>query len=305
LVRLEDEEAFTALLQNLDEDKKRLLDQFIQDTKDHGLIEALLLSFEEAIHFIEDPGLQDTYKWDVKRCFKGISPVYVDYAPDEPRLTLTQFLKIISMLLLVHNPEAQTTQPQQQVTRENQRAHEPLNQTFKRLHRKYGRDQFMITAHQVDEEANGIQHQAMAKNVPVKYMTIGQAAEEFQIANATLVEWVADGWLQNVTKVQHPAKPESGIVLVEPREVAKLKEKVGIGEEAAEPTLITLVDAAKKYDVPYWTVRAWYHRGHLSEKGREVFGTHGGGKILVDENEVIRLMNRRTPKRKSPSKPAE
>jgi hypothetical protein len=199
----------------------------------------------------------------------------------------------------------ETTQPPKRVRRENQRAHESLEQTFKRLHRKYGRDQFMITAHQVDEEANGIQHQAMAKNVPVKYMTIGQAAEEFQIANATLVEWVADGWLQNVTKVQHPAKPESGIVLVEPREVAKLKEKVGIGEEAAEPTLITLVDAAKKYDVPYWTVRAWYHRGHLSEKGREVFGTHGGGKILVDENEVIRLMNRRTPKRKSPSKPAE
>ena len=113
MVRLEDEEAFTALLQNLDEDKKRLLDQFIQVTKDYGLIEALLLSFEEAIRFFQDPGLsrhtllQDTYYWGVKRCFKGILPVYVDYSPDEPRLTLTQFLKIISMLLLVNNPETQ------------------------------------------------------------------------------------------------------------------------------------------------------------------------------------------------------
>jgi hypothetical protein len=199
----------------------------------------------------------------------------------------------------------ESTQSPKWVRRENQRAHESLNQTFKRLHRKYGRDQFMITAHQVDEEANGIQHQAMAKNIPVKYMTIGQAAEKFQIANDTLATWLADGLLLNVTKVQHPANPESGIILVEPREVAKLKEKVGLGDEAAEPKLITLVEAAKKYDLPYETIRTWYRSGRLPEKGREVFSTHGGGKILVDENEITRLMNRRTPKKKSPSKPAE
>jgi hypothetical protein len=198
-----------------------------------------------------------------------------------------------------------STQSPKRVSRENQRAHESLDQTFTRLHRKYGRDQFMITAHQVDEAAQGIQYQAMAKNVTVKYITIGQASEAFQIANDTLAEWVADGLLHNVTKVEHPAKPESGIVLVEPREVMKLKEKVGVGEEAAEPTLITLVEAAKKYDLPYWTVRSWYHRGHLPEKGREVFGTHGGGKILVDEKEIVRLLNRRTLKRKSSSKLTE
>jgi hypothetical protein len=163
----------------------------------------------------------------------------------------------------------------------------------------------MITAHRVDEDANGIQYQAMAKNVPVKYVSIGQAAEELGIANHTVAEWVADGFLHNVTKVELPAKPETGIVLVEPREVAKLKEKVGLGEETAEPKLITLVEAAKKHDLPYETIRTWYRSGRLPEKGREVFGTHGGGKILVDENEVIRLTNRRTPKRKSPSKPAE
>jgi hypothetical protein len=108
-----------------------------------------------------------------------------------------------------------------------------------------------------------------------------------------------------VTKVEHPAKPESGIVLVEPREVIKLKEKAGLGEEAAEPKLITLVEAAKKHDLPYGTVRTWYKRGHLPEKGREVFGTHGGGKILVDEKEVIRLANRWTAKRNAPSKLTE
>jgi hypothetical protein len=200
------------------------------------------------------------------------------------------------------NPEKPIQSPGK-VRRESQRAHEPLEQTFKRLHRKYGQDQFMITAHQVDDAAKGIHYQAMAKNVPVKYVSINQAAEEFQIANHTLAAWVADGWLHNVTKVEHPSKPEIGIVLVEPREVAKLKEKVGA--EAAEPKLIALPDAARKYDVPYTTVRAWYHRGHLPEKGREVFGTHGGGKILVDEKEVIRLKNRRTAKRNPPSKPAE
>jgi hypothetical protein len=196
----------------------------------------------------------------------------------------------------------ETTQPPKRVRRENQRAHESLEQTFKRLHRKYGQDPFIITAHQVDDAAKGIQYQAMAKNVPVKYVSIGQAAEEFGIANQMLAAWVADGLLHNVTKVEHPANPESGIVLVEPREVAKLKEKVGLGEEAAEPKLITLVEAAKKHDVPYMTVRGWYKRGHLAEKGREVFGTHGGGKILVDEKEVIRLKNRRAL-RNPPSKP--
>jgi hypothetical protein len=198
----------------------------------------------------------------------------------------------------------ETTQPPKRVRRESQRAHESLDQTFKRLHRKYGADQFMITAHRVDEDAKGIQYQAMAKNVPVKYISIGQAAEEFGIANPTLATWVADGWLHNVTKVEHPAKPEIGIVLVEPREVAKLKEKVGLGEEAAEPKLISLPDAARKYDLPYGTVRAWYQRGHLPEKGRDVFGTRGGGKILVAENDLIRLKNRRAL-RIPPSKPAE
>ena len=199
----------------------------------------------------------------------------------------------------------ETTQSPKRVSRENQRAHESLDQTFKRLHRKYGQDQFILTAQRVYEDAKGIQYQAMAKNVPVKYVTIGQASEEFQITNDTLATWVADGLLHNVTKVEHPAKPESGIVLVEPREVMKLKEKVGLGEEAAEPTLITFVEAAKKYDVPYETIHTWYRSGRLPEKGREVFGTHGGGKILVDEKEVIRLANRRTPKRKSPSKRTE
>jgi hypothetical protein len=199
----------------------------------------------------------------------------------------------------------ETVQSPQRVRRENQRAHESLEQTFKRLHRKYGEDQFILTAHQVYEDAKGIHYGAMAKHVPVKYVSIGQAAEEFGIANPTLAAWVADGLLHNVAKVEHPGKPEISIILVEPREVAKLKEKVGAGQEAAEPKLIALPDAAKKYDLPYGTVRTWYRSGRLPEKGREVFGTHGGGKILVEENDVIRLKHRRTSKRKTPSKRTE
>jgi hypothetical protein len=196
-------------------------------------------------------------------------------------------------------------QSSETVSREYQRTHESLEQTHKRLLRKYGEDQFILTTHRVYEDAKGIQYQSMAKNVPVKYISIGQAAEEFGIANPTLAEWVADGLLHNVTKVEHPKQPEIGIVLVEPREVAKLKEKLGLGEEAAEPKLITLVEAAKKYDVAYETVRNWYRSGRLLEKGREVFPTHGGGKILVDEQEVIGLKNLRAPKKNPPSKLTE
>jgi transcriptional regulator with XRE-family HTH domain len=205
----------------------------------------------------------------------------------------------------VQTSSGETTQSPRKVRREYQRAHESLEQTHKRLLRKYGEDQFIITAHRVYEDAKGIQYQAMAKNVPVKYVSIGQAAEESQIANQTLATWVADGLLHNVTKVEQPSKSESGIVLVEPREVMKLKEKLEVGTEAAEPKLITLVEAAKKYELPYGTVRSWYRRGHLPEKGREVFGTHGGGKILVDEKEVIRLKSQPPARGKPPIKLTE
>jgi hypothetical protein len=157
----------------------------------------------------------------------------------------------------------------------------------------------------VDDAAKGIQYQAMAKNVPVKYITIGQAAEEFQIANDTLAGWVADGLLHNVTKVEQPSKPEHGIILVEPREVMKLKEKLGVRTEAAEQKLISLPDAARKYELPYGTVRAWYQRGKLAEKGREVFGTHGGGKILVAEEDVFRLKSQPPARGRPPIKLTE
>ena len=257
----------------------------------------------------------------IKRFLKDIGSFYFG-SPEEARAPLLQLLQSW-FILSMQNPsvfldfasyivkegsqahgaeqgdQTDPGKPNQspgKVRRESQRAHESLEQTHKRLLRKYGEDQFMITAHRVYEDAKGINYQSMVKNVPVKYISIGQAAEEFQIANQTLAEWVANGLLHNVTKVEHPAKPEIGIVLVEPREVAKLKEK--LGEEVAEPTLITLVEAAKKYDLPYETIRTWYRSGRLSEKGREVFGTHGGGKILVAENDVVRLTNRRTLKRK-------
>jgi hypothetical protein len=191
------------------------------------------------------------------------------------------------------------------VSRESQRAHEPLEQTQKRLLRKYGEDQFIITVHRVYEDAKGINYRSMGKNVPIKYMSISQASEEFHIANHTLATWVAGGWLQNVTKVELPAKPEIGVVLVVPHEVQKLKEKVGLGAEAAEPKLLGLREAAIKHDVPYGTVRSWYQRGALPAKGHEIFHTHGGSKALVDEADVINLKNRRTPKRKSTIYPSE
>jgi hypothetical protein len=332
LLHLGDEEAFTALRQVLDEEDKQLLEQFHYLLQDPGFIEellTLLLDAANLLGFTQEPDKTSNY---IKHCLKD-PPPHLKHSKVAPysRTQSSQLLYIILLRILAKLPAfpdfasqfvkevsqphgaeqggqaspGDTTQSPRRVSRENQRAHESLEQTFKRLHRKYGEDQFMFTAHQVDVAAKGIQYQAMAKNVPVKYITIGQASEEFQIANDTLAAWVADGLLHNVTKVEHPAKPEIGIVLVEPREVMKLKEKVGVGEEAAEPRLITLVEAANKFDLPYETIRNWYRSGRLPEKGREVFGTHGGGKILVDEKEIIRLTNRRTSKRKTPTKRTE
>jgi transcriptional regulator with XRE-family HTH domain len=70
--------------------------------------------------------------------------------------------------------------------------------------------------------------------------------------------------------------------------------------EGVEPKLLTLKEAVETHGVAYETLRSWYRSGHLPERGREVFSTHGGGKILVDEQDVIRLKSQ-PPARGRPS----
>jgi hypothetical protein len=182
--------------------------------------------------------------------------------------------------------------------REFQRAHESLRETTKRLIRKYGQDEFISTALQVYEEAKGINYSPPAKE-SVKLISVAQASEDFRIPHSTLVSWVVEGLLHNVGKWEAPSQPGRGIVLVDPHEVEKLRKKLGVGEEVAQPKLLTLKEAAQIHDLPYGTLRTWHQSGRLPVKGREIFHTKGGGKILVDEKDVIHLKNHRTPKRKT------
>jgi transcriptional regulator with XRE-family HTH domain len=73
-------------------------------------------------------------------------------------------------------------------------------------------------------------------------------------------------------------------------------------EELAEQKLITLKEAVETHGVAYETLRSWYRSGHLPERGREVFPTHGGGKILVDEQDVVRLKSQPPRRGKPPIK---
>jgi hypothetical protein len=81
--------------------------------------------------------------------------------------------------------------------------------------------------------------------------------------------------------------------------------KTDIKTDVGQPKLITLKQAVQSHGVAYETLRSWYRGGHLPEKGREVFHTHGGGKILVDERDVLRLKSQPPARGKPPVKPKE
>ena len=89
------------------------------------------------------------------------------------------------------------------VMREFQRAHEPLSDVTKRLARKYGREQLLATVHHVYEETGGINYESVTKDLPVKFVSLTQAADELGVPHSTLVNWVVNGWLQNVGKWEH------------------------------------------------------------------------------------------------------
>ena len=50
--------------------------------------------------------------------------------------------------------------------------------------------------------------------------------------------------------------------------------------------LITLAEASERFGLPYSTLRHWVRAGRLRERGRERFRGPGGGKVLVDAEEV-------------------
>ena len=65
--------------------------------------------------------------------------------------------------------------------------------------------------------------------------------------------------------------------------------------------LLTLQEAAETYRVPYGTLVGWINAGHLPVGGRMPFPAPGGGKVLVDKNDVAYLAENR-PKNGRPRK---
>jgi hypothetical protein len=194
------------------------------------------------------------------------------------------------------NPTLQERRPRR-VMRDYQRAHETLPESTKRLAKKYGADELLATAHGIYEETRGMNYAPPAQK-SVRYFTLSQVAEELGIPKGKLGSMVEAGVLENIGTLEHPTRPGKGLVLINEREVPKLKEILSNEEEVPRPKLLTLPEAAQTHDLPYGTLRSWHRSGQLPEKGREVFHTHGGGKILVDEKDIVRLKNHWTPKKK-------
>ena len=71
---------------------------------------------------------------------------------------------------------------------------------------------------------------------------------------------------------------------------------------ATEPNLITLKHAAEKYGIALESLRNWLYRANITERARESFPARGGGKVLIDENELIAYLERRNPKGGRPQK---
>ena len=79
--------------------------------------------------------------------------------------------------------------------------------------------------------------------------------------------------------------------------LVKAMEEAGTPQEvietvvlAIEPKLITIEAAAEKFQMGVHTIHTYLKRGHLEEKGRQKFAAPGGGKILIDENELVALL---------------
>ena len=65
--------------------------------------------------------------------------------------------------------------------------------------------------------------------------------------------------------------------------------------------LIPVKEAAEKYDLKVSSIHAWIQRGHLIEKGRLRHPGKGGGKVLINEMDLVSLI-KNPPKAGRPSK---
>jgi excisionase family DNA binding protein len=56
------------------------------------------------------------------------------------------------------------------------------------------------------------------------------------------------------------------------------------------PKPITIEEASEEFDIPQGTLYSWLRRRHLVPLGRIRFPARGGGKVLIDRNQVEELL---------------
>ncbi len=140
---------------------------------------------------------------------------------------------------------------------------------------------------------------------PRGLITLREAAKLFSIPSTRLYEWIQRGHLRVRGRERFHA-PGGGKILVARNDVADVIHNLPrIGRpkspKTQERNLISLRDAAEKYGLVLGTLQTWVKRGHLLIKGRERFHAPGGGKILVDEQNVAQL-SEKPPKTWRPRK---
>ena len=150
--------------------------------------------------------------------------------------------------------------------------------------------------------------QAVATATAQDLITLAEASERFGLRDSTLHHWLRVGHLRERGRERFPG-PGGGRVLVDAEEVLYAKEKhqkrwltkapdtlrhAGVSEgevrtvaTAAAQDLITLAEASERFGLPSSTLHHWLRAGRLPERGREGFHGPGGGRVLVDAEEVL------------------
>jgi hypothetical protein len=129
----------------------------------------------------------------------------------------------------------------------------------------------------------------------------GNLSENYERHAKQLVEALGD----EQHSLRQPAEQalKGFVVAVEKPQVRERRAMEG-QEDKGAAELITLKEAVEAHGVPYETLRSWLRSGYLSVKGRETFGTHGGGKILVDNNDINRLKSKPPTRGRPPTNTA-
>jgi hypothetical protein len=253
---------------------------------------------------------RETGLQEVKDAFKAVHSSYL-VAPEAARIILTHLLHALIMLFMqnprlflgfaynfVHNAEVRNHYPHTLPEHGSQIVAEgKLSQEQKKGGVIYDRGRITTLDHA--SSVSGVKLGTLRN-----YLSEGKLSERGHIfipgRQKVLIDLdELDSVLSSRKPGGRPRKIPEPLLPKRPRGRPRKTPKTG----GVEPKLITLKEAVETHGVGYETLRSWYRSGHLLERGREVFGTHGGGKILVDEQDVTRLKSQPPRRGKPPLHP--